>query len=178
MTTIPSNPGSTGGSAATGNTPPSSRADAASGPSGPTTPPQDPPPPPNGNGDDATTFVNPQILDAVKQSTTYALGFETLPSVKNDRSNRVSAGGAIAYDKAAQAAALAVQDAADYQRNVLSVSNVAQAKALAMMFADKQNIPQYATIFVLAIAGSLAASVTAGQVGVQMDTMLEKFPRA
>jgi len=52
--------------------------------------------------------VNPQILDAVTKSSGFVFAKQSGPGT--------SAGNAIAYEKAVQAAALAVQDAADYQR--------------------------------------------------------------
>jgi hypothetical protein len=127
--------------------------------------------------DPGTPPINSQIIQAVEQSTRFAFGLEQQlrPPVKDG--TRLSSGAAIAYEKAAQAGALAVQDAADYQRNVLSISNVAQAKALATILADESKIVPCAVVFVLAIAGSLAAAMTAGEIGTQVDTMLSKFPR-
>lgn len=143
---------------------------------------------PNGtppNTDDAATpaadpgaVVNPQIVDAVRTSTGFAFGLENKLQAPVDNGTRLSSGAAVAYEKAAQAAAFAVQDATDYQRNVMSISNVAQGKALAMMFADKEHIATYAQILVLAMASSLAAVVTAGEVGAQATKMLQSFPRA
>jgi hypothetical protein len=126
---------------------------------------------------DPPTAVNPQIVDAVQTSTEYVFGFEQMPGGPGDIAGRLSAGGAVAYEKAAQAAAIEFQDAADYQRNVLSISSVAQGKALAMMFAEPAKIPQYAIIYILAMAGSLVAEITAGQIGQQAATTLEKFPK-
>ena len=57
--------------------------------------------------------VNSQIKDAVQTSTNWAMGFAPLDAGTPSSASRVSAGGAIAYDKATQAAALAVQDAAE-----------------------------------------------------------------
>lgn len=108
----------------------------------------------NGTGDDGK--VNAQILDAVTQSTQF-LGLGASPP-------SATASGAIAFAKAAQAAALSVQDATDYQRNIMSISTVAQGKALAMMFADEAKIEQYAMIFVLAAVAPMAAALTAAVV--------------
>jgi hypothetical protein len=90
-----------------------------------------------------------------------------------------ASGAAIAYDKVAQAAALAIQDAADYQRNALSISAAAQGKALAMMLQPSElaNIERYSMIYVLALAGSMAASVTAGLISEQANAILRNFPR-
>ena len=124
-------------------------------------------------GPDATPLLNKQIVDAVKTSTDFVFGLQP----KSD-GTRISAGAAIAYEKAAQAAALAVQDAEDYQRNVLSISTVAQGKALALMFAEPANIDTYAKILVLAIVTSVAATLTAGVAGVQATYTLTNVPRA
>ena len=79
--------------------------------------------------------INPQILDAVSKST----GFVFAPNA--GATPAANAGTAIAYEKVAQAAALAVQDATDYQRNVLSISTAAQGKALAMMLPKRRSTP-------------------------------------
>jgi hypothetical protein len=117
--------------------------------------------------------VSPQIIDAVKTSTGFVFGPEPDPTAGTG----VPAGNAIAYEKAAQAVALAVQDAADYQRNVLSISTVTQGKALAMMFATKEMSP-YLEIFGLALVASLAASFTAGIASTEIAKGLKDFPPA
>ena len=125
-----------------------------------------------------TSSLNPQILGAVQASTDFVFGLKSqLQDAKKDGS-RLSAGGAIAYEKAAQAASIAVQDAADYQRNVMSISTVAQGKALAMMLADQSKIPQATVVMVLAMVASLAAALTAGQVGGEQTKMITAFPKA
>lgn len=154
-----------GTSAAAGNTsggtPPSNAADAPLGPA-----------------PASTAAVNQQILGAVQASTDFVFGLKSqLPALNKDGS-RLSSGAAIAYEKAAQAAAIAVQDAADYQRNVMSISTVAQGKALAMMLADKSKIEQATTVLTLAMVASMAAAVTAGQVGTEQTKMLAAFPRS
>ncbi len=54
--------------------------------------------------------ANPQIIDAVGRSTSFVFG----PNAS--AAPTANAGTAIAYQKVAQAAALAVQDGTDYQR--------------------------------------------------------------
>jgi hypothetical protein len=112
-------------------------------------------------------MVNPQILDAVSKSTGFVFNPSTAPGT--------AAGNAIAYEKAVQAAALAVQDAADYQRNVLSISTAAQGKALAMMLATKEVLP-YAEILALAMVASVAATFTAGMASSEIAKSLKDFP--
>jgi hypothetical protein len=89
----------------------------------------------------------------------------------------MSAGVAIAYDKAAQAAALGVQDATDYERNVLSISSAAQGKALAMILAG-DNVQDAAIAFVLALVASVVAPIVVAEVGVAQTHMLDNFPQA
>ncbi|WP_372784952.1 hypothetical protein [Phenylobacterium sp.] len=127
------------------------------------------------------TAVNPQIVDAVQLSTEYALGFGALNTQDADPSTAVSAGAAIAYDKAVQAAALAVQDAADYQRNVLAISTAVQGKAMALILAnpaavDPDSGPVWA--FGMAVLSSLVAPVTAGLASLAITEAVTKFPRA
>ena len=113
--------------------------------------------------------VNQQIVNAVSKSTGFVFG----PNA--GATPAANAGTAIAYEKAAQAAALAVQDATDYQRNVLSISTVAQGKALAMMFAEK-TINPYAEILLLAIIASVGAAITAGAVDFVAAEVAKDFP--
>lgn len=88
-----------------------------------------------------------------------------------------ASGAAIAYDKVAQAAALIVQDAADYQRNALALCTAAQGKALALMLQDPAKIEQLGIAYVMAMMGSAAASTTAALISEQAAAMLRNFPR-
>ncbi|MGH6871275.1 MAG: hypothetical protein ACREHE_07200 [Rhizomicrobium sp.] len=124
----------------------------------------------------STSAVNQQIMGAVQASTEFAFGLTTeLNPVSG--TTRMSAGVAIAYDKAAQAAALGVQDATDYERNVLSISSAAQGKALAMILAGT-NVQDAAIGFVLALVASIVAPIVVAEVGIAQTTMLSKFPQA
>lgn len=123
------------------------------------------------DSDAALPSVNPQILDAVGKS----IGFVFAPNAGGAKG--ASAGAAIAYQKVAQAAALAVQDATDYQRNVLSISTVAQGKALALMFAEKKVDP-YAEILQLAIQASSSAVKIFGEVNAAAVTVATSFPKS
>ena len=119
--------------------------------------------------------VNKQILDAVQASTEYAFGLNN--QLQTDAgSDRLSAGVAMAYDKAAQAAALGVQDATDYERNVLSISSAAQGKALAMILAG-DNVPDAAIAFVLSLISSVVAPIVVYEVGEAQTNMLNGFPQ-
>src|SRR5262245_24582151 len=100
---------------------------------------------------DETPPLNGPITQAVQATSDFVVGSPI--------------GAAIAYQKVAQAAALRVQDATDYQRNVMSISTVAQGQALAKMFsAPPESVVQYAPILVLAMLAPIAASIAAGQV--------------
>jgi len=123
----------------------------------------------------STAAVNQQILDAVQASTEFAFGLnnEMQDSIGKQR---LSAGVAIAYDKAAQAAALGVQDATDYERNVLSVSSAAQGKALAMILAGVK-VEDAAVAFVLALIASVVAPLVVAEVGMAQTAMLTNFPQ-
>ena len=86
-------------------------------------------------------------------------------------------GAAIAYDKVAQAAALIVQDAADYQRNALALSTAAQGKALALMLKNPAEIEQLAIAYVMALTGSAVVCSTAALISEQAAKLLQSFPR-
>ena len=128
------------------------------------------------NGTAEKSAVNKQIIDAVQASTEYAFGLNNALQDSTGK-DRLSASVAIAYDKAAQAAALGVQDATDYERNVLSISSATQGKALAMILAQ-QNVPEAAIAFVLALVASIVAPIVVAEVGTAQTYMLDKFPQA
>lgn len=129
--------------------------------------------------------VNPQILQAVKKSTNFAFGqpYDVTedPNAKAGKP-AFSAGTAIAFEKVAQSAAFSVQDAVDYQRNMLAINGAAQGKALAMMFKDvasddTQALEGHAVIFVLSLVGSFAAGLTAEYISNSAGKSLEAFPK-
>jgi hypothetical protein len=115
--------------------------------------------------------VNKQIIDAVTQSTSFALGLQPTGDLA-----KVSAGASIAYDKAVQAAAFAVQDAADYQRNVLSISTAVQGKAMAMILADPANLEGPVIAWALAVASSIVAPIAAGEAAANITKAIQNFP--
>lgn len=150
---------------------------------------------PKANTDDATgrslDKVAPQIVDAVKVSTEYAFGI--IPGVTPSGSSGSSgptpaaaggglnAGTPIAYQKAAQALAFSVQDAVDYQRNILTMTSTAEGKALALMFEDiaEQNLEalgEHAVVYILSMLGALAGGLVAEQITNASGEALAKFP--
>ena len=134
----------------------------------------------NSDGND-DNVVSPKIVDAVDKSTKYAFGVPVPTSNTSSTTPTYNAGQAIAFEKVAQACAYQVQDATDYQRNILSVNSAAQGKALALMFKDVESgkgekLAEHAIIFVLAIMGSIAASATAEFIGTAAGKVLKDFP--
>lgn len=102
--------------------------------------------------------VNSQILDAVRQSTEFALGFADL-GAPTATTGTVSAGATIAYDKAIQAAAFAAQDATDFQRNILALSTAVQGKAMELALGgDEEALIPWA----MALASSFVAPIVTG----------------
>ena len=129
------------------------------------------------NGDASTPPLNSQIVHAVRQSTAFV--FDPAASIPPSSGTPASsnAGTAIAYQKVAQAAALAVQDGTDYQRNIMSISTVAQGQALALMFSTKQTNP-YLEILLLAMLAPIAAAVTVGIVNTVATEVATTFPKS
>lgn len=77
---------------------------------------------------------------------------------------------------ALHAAALAAQDAADYQRNILALSAAVQGKAMALLL-DGRTDPANATgAFSLAAAAALLAPISASLAAAAIAEVTEKFP--
>jgi hypothetical protein len=125
----------------------------------------------------STDEVNQQILGAVQASTDFAFGLTASLNPPVAGGTRLSAGAAIAYEKAAQAAALSVQDVSDYARNVMSVAGVAQGKALAEILAGV-NVSNAQTAMTLAQAAVTAAIAAVAALATAQTAMLSAFPRA
>lgn len=121
--------------------------------------------------------VNKQILDAVRATTdfTFGLNAKLMEPVKDG--SRLSSGAAIAFDKAAQAAALSMQDASDYMRNVMSVAGVAQGKAMAEILAGV-NVANATTVMTLAQTAVSEATKAVTALGTAQTGMLTSFPRS
>ena len=119
--------------------------------------------------DEPTPPLNSQVKQAVQATYDAVLGPQGAPAKE--------AGAAIAYQKVAQAAALRVQDATDYQRNIMSISTVAQGQALAKMFsAPPESVAEYAPILILAMLAPFAASMVATQVDGEATAVANTFP--
>jgi hypothetical protein len=131
---------------------------------------------PSGAGTQVTPPVNTQIVEAVQRSTNFVFGLENDFQTHPSSGSALSSGAAIASEKAAQAAAVAIQGAVDYQRNMLSITGAAQGKALAMILAGV-NVDNATAA--LAAATTLATSVLANvaTIGTNIEAMLAGFPR-
>lgn len=112
----------------------------------------------------ASGGVNAQILDAVKQSTSAVMG------------SAADQGMATAYQKVAQAAAFAVQDATDYSRNVENIAMTAQGVIVAKMLEDQSNIPIYTPVLATLQEMVIAASTNLATVGSTAATVASAFP--
>lgn len=108
--------------------------------------------------------VNAQILDAVKQSTAAVMD------------NAATQGAATAYQKVAQAAAFAVQDATDYSRNVENIAMTAQGVIVAKMLEDQSNIPIYTPVLATLQEMVIAASTNLATVGTTASAVATEFP--
>lgn len=111
--------------------------------------------------------VNSQIVDAVRQ-TRSAVRIDA-----NDASRVVDAG--ISYQKASQAAALAVQDAADYLRNVMTIASTAEGMALKLLIETKNEF--YAEVLAKAQNAVSAAADNLKAVGKSATEVATNFPR-
>ncbi|MGZ8157850.1 MAG: hypothetical protein ACXWT1_09825 [Methylobacter sp.] len=112
-------------------------------------------------------LVNSQIVDAVKQTR------DAVRIGENDKSKVVDSG--IAYQKASQAAAFAVQDATDYLRNIMAISSTAQGMAL-KLFLETQD-PLYVPIIEQAQKAVTEAAGNLETVGVSAISVATDFPR-
>ncbi|MBL4614615.1 MAG: hypothetical protein JKY27_07065 [Magnetovibrio sp.] len=108
--------------------------------------------------------VNSQILDAVKQSTAAVMD------------NAATQGAATAYQKVAQAAAFAIQDATDYSRNVENIAMTGQGAIVAKMLEDQSNIPIYTPVLATLQEMVIAASTNMATVGTTATTIATEFP--
>jgi hypothetical protein len=136
-------------------------------PAGPT----DPPAAPSGSRASggstagALTTVNPQILDAVKQTTSFVT------------SAAGNTGTGIAYQKVSQAGALAIQDAADFMRNLMTISATATGVAVTKMVEDPAiNIPLFTPVIAQAEAIATFATTQFTAVGEAATKVVTGFP--
>jgi len=108
--------------------------------------------------------VNAQIIDAVSQSNAAVLD------------NAASQGAVTAYQKVAQAAAFAIQDATDYSRNIENVAMTAQGVIVAKMLESEANIPIYTPVLATLQEMVIAASTNLATVGTTATAIATEFP--
>jgi hypothetical protein len=120
------------------------------------------------DGGSGMVKVNSQIVDAVRQ-TRNAVRIDA-----SDTSKVVDPG--IAYQKASQAAAFAVQDATDYLRNIMTIASTAQGMAL-KMYLETQVPTPWADIITEAQKAVTAAAENLEKVGQSATSVATNFPR-
>lgn len=108
--------------------------------------------------------VNAQIVDAVNQTNKAVMG------------SAANQGAATAYQKVAQAAAFAIQDATDYSRNIENITMTAQGVIVAKMLEDQSNIPIYTPVLATLQEMVVAASVNLATVGTTATAIATEFP--
>ncbi|MEO5336062.1 MAG: hypothetical protein H7841_04065 [Magnetospirillum sp. WYHS-4] len=109
------------------------------------------------------TTVNPQILDAVTKSNTAVLG-----AAKQE-------GSAVAHQKVAQAAALAVQDGTDQLRNIMTIGMTTIGICMKLMVEQKTTTP-YSDIITQANTAMDAAQARFAAIGASAGTIVSNFP--
>lgn len=109
--------------------------------------------------------VNSQILDSITQGQ----GATMTQSVIK------TSGAGKAYQSVAQSMAIAVQDAADYMRNVGTITNTAIGVAFAEMLATQKTDP-YVTIIEDATKAMTEATSNFLTIGQNAGSVLENFP--
>ncbi len=116
--------------------------------------------------------VNAQIVDSVEKSRQFALG----PSAGNGSSSVAQATGAgKAYQSVAQSTAIAVQDAADYLRNMGTITSTTIGVAFAEWMVTKEPSP-YKDIIQQATETMGAATATFGAIGKAATTVVQNYP--
>ena len=85
-----------------------------------------------------------------------------------------ASGAGKAYQSVAQSTAIAVQDAADYLRNVSTISTTAQGVAMAKFIATKD--PIYLQVIQEAQKMTVKASAAFKQIGTDAGDVLKGFP--
>lgn len=111
-----------------------------------------------------TAPISPYVVKAVQLSQTNVVDVAQ------------QEGASIAFQKVAQAAAFAVQDATDYLRNVQTISTAAQGVALTLMLETKN--PFYATVLAAAQEAVVAAQANFAAVGDAASTTVSDFATA
>lgn len=110
--------------------------------------------------------VNPQVVDTI----TVVQDSTMIPGVVK------TSGAGKAYQAVAQSSAMAIQDAADYLRNMGTMSTTAVGAAMAQLLADPQDFPMYKEVLNEAQGLVTKASHNFKTIGEDAATVLQKFP--
>jgi predicted translin family RNA/ssDNA-binding protein len=110
------------------------------------------------------TKVNPQIIDVINQVQQATMSPQVV----------LTSGAGKAYQSVAQAAAIAVQDAADALRNATTIANTASGVAMAQFLATGD--PRYVQALTLAQQMTTSATQDFSNIGVAAATVLKGFP--
>jgi len=111
-----------------------------------------------------TSTVNPQIVDALKVTGQATMAQDVVKT----------AGAGKAYQSVAQSTAIAVQDAADYLRNVNTIGTTALGVAMAQLLATGE--PQYAQAIEQALKMTSSAASNFQVIGSNASDVLKGFP--
>ena len=117
--------------------------------------------------------VNAQIVDSIEKAQKFTMG-PVAPG--NGKSSVVKASGAgKAYQSVAQSTAIAIQDAADYLRNMGTITSTTIGVAFAEWMVTKKEKP-YKDIIEQATKTMNGATKTFGEIGSAAATVLQEYP--
>jgi|ERR1044072_6983746 hypothetical protein len=112
----------------------------------------------------SSTAVNPQVIDAINQSQTAAMGAQVV----------LTSGAGKAYQSVAQSTAIAIQDATDALRNISTITTTAAGVVIAQMLVNPAT-PTSALLPTLqqVMEGAIADYT---KIGVAAAGILEEYP--
>lgn len=133
------------------------------------------------DNDQDQSAVNDQIVDAVQTTTGAVMGtFKgSYPDNKVTPVQGTSTiyANTIAYPTVSQAAALAVQDAEDYLRNIMTMSSTAQGVIFKLMVENEAKAPLYIPILEQVQGAVTASQANLAAVGSTAATILSEFKK-
>ena len=108
--------------------------------------------------------VNPQVVDALQVTKDFTMSPDVVQT----------AGAGKAYQSVAQSTAIAVQDAADYLRNVNTIGTTAMGVAMAQLLATKDTF--YSQVLEQARQLTSEAATNFNSIGSSAASVLKEFP--
>ncbi|MQP68121.1 hypothetical protein GE253_22650 [Niveispirillum sp. SYP-B3756] len=108
--------------------------------------------------------VNPQVIDVINQVQQATMAPQVV----------LTSGAGKAYQSVAQAAAIAVQDAADALRNATTIASTAAGVAMAQFLATGDS--RYKEALTLAQEMTKSATTDFSNIGTAASTVLKSFP--